>query len=139
MKIYFICKSISCTAIYWWYFCQFHRPNTWWCSGMDHIGFIDITCHTFLVNQREDFILQHLHEVWSTYDLIINRWQLVNNVVEGCHLRFQRMTVLHHACTWKFPEHIIWKPDNYHWDDRKTNMWRKQSRKKVPFKPGTSA
>lgn len=45
--------------------------------------------------------------IWSTYDLVMNRYQRSTNSVEGWHSKFQKVIVSHHSGIWKFMEHVL--------------------------------
>lgn len=44
--------------------------------------------------------------IWSVYDLTVNKQQRSTNAVEGFHSKFQRMIVSHHSGIWKFLEFL---------------------------------
>lgn len=44
--------------------------------------------------------------IWSVYDLTVNRQQRSTNSVEGFHSKFQRKILTHHAGIWKFLEFL---------------------------------
>lgn len=46
-------------------------------------------------------------EIWSCYELVLNKFQRSTNSVEGWHSKFQRIIQTHQSGIWKFLEHIL--------------------------------
>lgn len=45
-------------------------------------------------------------EIWSVYDLVLNKFQRSNNSVEGWNSRFMRLSLQPHVGVWKFMENL---------------------------------